>query len=138
MEQQAENVVPPANMIFPPAVPNVILQSIPPMPPLGPAPIQLPPLVNPPPPLLLPSAIPVVTNQSIPEPQLEPVVPIQAQFETLNLNSPSAPVPQPVNNEFNTLPPPLPLSDGDSTASPPLDTNGESSVVPEEEGKSGT
>ena len=132
MEQQGENVVSPANIIIPPVVPNVMLQSIPPMPLLGPAPIQLPPLINPPPP------IQIVTNQSIPEPQLEPVVPVQAQFETLNLNSPSASVPQPVNNEFSTLPPPLPLSDGDSTASPPLDTNGESSVVPEEEGKSGT
>lgn len=127
MEQSAENI----GQIIPPPVSNVILQT---MPNLGPAPNHLPPLVNPPPPL--PLSVPLVTNQSIIEAQTEPSVPVQAQFETLNLNSPSASIPQPVNNEFITFPPTL--VDGDSTASPPIDSNGESLVVPEEEGKSGT
>ena len=115
MEQQAENVLPPAHTITPPIVPGVLLQSIPQMPPLGPAPPQLPPLVHPPP-----------APPSILEPQVEPV---QSQFETLNLNSPS----EPVNIESSTLPPPLPsLPDGIPTASASIDTNGESSLVPEE------
>jgi hypothetical protein len=99
------------------------------MPPLGPAPTQLPPLVHPPPPT---SGVPIQsvinTNATIPETQVEPIVPVQAQFETLNLNSPSIP------NELGTS---QELVDGDQMASPPIDPNaivnpnGESSV-PEE------
>ena len=115
MEQQAENVLPPAHTITPPIVPGVLLQSIPQMPPLGPAPPQLPPLVHPPP-----------APPSILEPQVEPV---QSQFEMLNLNSPS----EPVNIESSTLPS---LPDGIPTASASINTNSESSLVPEE-GKTG-
>lgn len=126
MEQQTENVLPSTNAMTPPTVPGVPLPFIPQMPPLGPAPVQLPPLVHPPP---APPTTAVVPNQSIAEPQVEPVVPIQTQFETLNLNSPS----EPVNNESNTLPPPLPpLPDGVPLVPPPFNTNGESSLVPEE------
>jgi hypothetical protein len=152
MEQQQENVTAiPSNVVLPPPTVNIVssptntiapgipLQSIPPMPPLGPAPTQLPPLVHPPPPT---SGVPIQsvinTNATIPETQVEPIVPVQAQvepivpvqaqFETLNLNSPSIP------NELGTS---QELVDGDPTASPPIDSNaivnpnGESSV-PEE------
>jgi hypothetical protein len=142
MEQQQENVTAiPSNVVLPPPTVNIVssptntiapgipLQSIPPMPPLGPAPTQLPPLVHPPPPT---SGVPIQsvinTNATIPETQVEPIVPVQAQFETLNLNSPSIP------NELGTS---QELVDGDQMASPPIDPNaivnpnGESSV-PEE------
>ncbi|CAF2402350.1 unnamed protein product [Rotaria sp. Silwood2] len=62
--------------------PNMPLQSISQMPPLGPAPIQLPPLVHPP-----PQAV-ININTKIQDIKLEAVIPIQPQFETLNLDVP--------------------------------------------------
>jgi hypothetical protein len=55
------------------------------MPPLGPAPAQLPPVVHPP--------RQTVTNgtNSVGETKVEPAVPIQTQFESLSLNTPLQP-----------------------------------------------
>ena len=64
-----------------------------PIPPLGPAPVQLPPLVHPPPPAGIQLQSVINTNASIPNTIFESTVPIQSQFETLNLNSPSGTVP---------------------------------------------
>lgn len=55
------------------------------IPPLGPAPTQLPPVVNPP-------RQPVTNgNNSVDETKVEPVIPIQTQFESLTLNTPLQP-----------------------------------------------
>lgn len=55
------------------------------IPPLGPAPTQLPPVVNPPRP-------PVTNgNNSVDDKKVEPVIPIQTQFESLTLNTPLQP-----------------------------------------------
>ncbi len=55
------------------------------MSPLGPAPTQLPPILNPP-------RQPVTNGtKSIEEHKVEPVVPIQTQFESLTLNTPLQP-----------------------------------------------
>jgi hypothetical protein len=149
-QQQPENVVlPPAtslNIVVPPPAINIVslpvnttvsgipLQS---MPPLGPAPVQLPPLVHPPPAptsggVQIQSVI--NPNAAIPETQVESIVPVQAQFETLNLNSPTVPQ-APIPNELG---PSQELVDGDQLASSPIDpnaivdTNGESSAASEE------
>jgi hypothetical protein len=113
------------------------------MPPLGPAPTQLPPLVHPPPPTLLPSptsiGVPIQSiinpNAGIPETQAEPVVPVQAQFETLSLNSPTTSQP-PIPNELDTS---QELVDGNQMVPVPTDLNGESAAAspPPEEAKAG-
>ncbi|CAF0796377.1 unnamed protein product [Rotaria sp. Silwood1] len=67
--------------------PNMNLQSISQIPPLGPAPTQLPPLVHPPP-------QPVInTNITAQDIKSESVIPIQTQFETLNLDIPLESIP---------------------------------------------
>jgi hypothetical protein len=127
----------PTNVIPPPPQ-NIIPSSVPfvsniPLQPLGPAPAQLPPLVHPIPPIVLP--------------QLEPIVPIQTQFETLTLNSPLEPIstliPQPSigndltqgNHELSTT---QELVDGNSFALSSVDanaivnSNGQESLTPEE------
>jgi hypothetical protein len=107
------------------------------MPPLGPAPVQLPPLVHPPPAptsggVQIQSVI--NPNAAIPETQVESIVPVQAQFETLNLNSPTVPQAS-IPNELG---PSQELVDGDQLASSPIDPNaivdpnGESSAASEE------
>ncbi len=145
-QQQPENVVlPPAtslNIVVPPPAKNIVslpvnttvsgipLQS---MPPLGPAPVQLPPLVHPPPPISGGVQIQSVINPNAAIPETQ-IVPVQAQFETLNLNSPTVPQ-APIPNELG---PSQELVDGDQLASSPIDpnaivdTNGESSAAPEE------
>jgi len=155
-QQQPDTAVPPSptNVIPPPVptntvplVPNIPLQSISQMAPLGPAPAQLPPLVNPPPPPGVPLQSVINTNVPIQEIKIEPIVPIQTQFETLNLNSSLEPipsvVPQPsiandltqINNKSGIS---QELVDGNSIATPPIDItsvvnpNGESLLVPEE------
>jgi hypothetical protein len=169
-QQQPENVMS-INIVIPPPVPNNIvtpssptninpppiptntvpfvldipLQTIAQIPPLGPAPAQLPPLVHPPPP-----GVPL--QSVIQEIKVEPIVPIQIQFETLCLNTPLEPIlpiiPQSsITNDFtqinNELSPSQEFVDGNAMAAPPIDSNAainptdESSLVPEE-GKSGT
>ena len=119
MEQQqlpAENVgsTPvqslPTSINIIPFVPNIPIQSIPQipplgptsaqLPPLGPAPVQLPPLVHPP---IPPSQFPPLVYPPVPTPQSvvntnaanqEQVIPIQTQFETLSLTTPLEPIPQ--------------------------------------------
>jgi len=62
------------------------------MPPLGPDPAQLPPVVHPP-------RQPVTNGtKSVDEIKVEPVVPIQTQFESLTLNTPLQP---PTNNDLS-------------------------------------
>ncbi|CAF4563525.1 unnamed protein product, partial [Rotaria socialis] len=53
------------------------------MPPLGSAPTKLPPLVHPPPPPLISNA-----NASVQDMKIESAIPVQAKFETLNLDTP--------------------------------------------------
>ncbi len=154
----------PTNMAAPPiptnTVPfaqNIPLQSINQIPPLGPAPAQLPPLVHPPPPGAPLQSV-INSNATIQETKVEPIVPLQTQFETLNLNTPLEPIPSVVsqtllpndliqqqfssaqiNNELNSS---QELVDGNLIASPPIDPNAtvnlndESSLVAEE-GKRG-
>ncbi len=128
----------PTNVVPPPPPQNIIPSSVPfvsniPLQPLGPAPAQLPPLVHPIPPIV--------------SPQLEPIVPIQTQFETLTLNSPLEPIstliPQPSigkdltqgNHELSTT---QELLDGNSFALSSVDANaivnpnGQESLTPEE------
>jgi len=135
----------PTNVVPPPPPQNIIPSSVPfvsniPLQPLGPAPAQLPPLVHPIPPIV--------------SPQLEPIVPIQTQFETLTLNSPLEPIstliPQPSigndltqhqysstqgNHELSTT---QELVDGNSFALSSVDgnamvnSNGQESLTPEE------
>jgi len=119
-----------------PLVQNIPLQTLPQMPPLGPAPTQLPPLVHPPPSVPLQSVI--NPNATI----LETNIPVQTQFETLNLNQPLEPISSivndstQINNELNTT---QKLVDGNSILSPSIDTNetinpnGESSLVAEQD-----
>jgi hypothetical protein len=71
----------PSNVVSTPLAPSVPFSSNNQMPPLGPAPTQLPPLVHP----------PSMTNGSVGENKVEPVVPIQTQFESLTLNTPLQP-----------------------------------------------
>jgi len=143
------NIVAPqiaANTI--PFTPNIPLQSISQMPPLGPAPVQLPPLVHPPPPGVQLQSV-VNTNAAIQETTFESIipVPVQIQFETLNLNTPLELIPPlsiindsaQINNELNTS---QELVDGNSIASPTIDANGvvnpnNDSLLGPEEAKSG-
>ncbi|CAF1604845.1 unnamed protein product [Rotaria magnacalcarata] len=76
--------VPPTNMEFPSSS-SIPLQVITPMPSLGPAPSKLPPLVHPPPP---PPQLVMNANASVQDMKLEPVIPVQTKFETLNLDTP--------------------------------------------------
>ena len=166
-QQQPENVILPPpppqattlNIIIPPPAvnivappPNAIIPGIPlqSMSPLGPAPTQLPPLVHPPPPppVAPPTSIgaPIQSvinpNVGIPEPQVEATVPVQAQFETLNLNSPTTP-PPPIPNELGTS---QELVDGNQMVPIPTDPdaivspNGElaAAAASPEEAKAGT
>jgi hypothetical protein len=142
--------VPPANIVAPPNVfaPTVPIPSVSQIPPLGPAPAQLPPVVHPPP-LVLPQSV-INGNATIQEIKMEPVIPIQAQFETLSLNTPLEPIPQlsaendltqqqfpsvQMNNELSTA---QELVDGNPIAPPAADgtvavnPTGESSLIPEE------
>ncbi len=135
-------VVPPLLTSTVPFVPSIPLQSIPQMPPLGPAPAQLPPLVHPPPPLASGTSLQSVinTNAALPE----AAMPVQTQFETLSLNTPLesiAPSSFPndvtqINNEVGVS---QVLVDGNPIAPPPLvdptaiaNPNGETSLAPEE------
>ena len=90
MEQQQPDGtgLPPApmNIIIPPAT-VLASSSIPPMPPLGPAPAQLPPVLHPPPIAAINGNSPAGPTET----QAEAAVPIQASFETLSLHSPSEP-----------------------------------------------
>ncbi|CAF3516811.1 unnamed protein product [Rotaria socialis] len=77
--------VPSTNMELPPASLNssIALQVLTRMPPLGSAPTKLPPLVHPPPPPLISNA-----NASVQDMKIESAIPVQAKFETLNLDTP--------------------------------------------------
>ncbi|CAF5217643.1 unnamed protein product, partial [Rotaria magnacalcarata] len=68
-----------------PSSSSIPLQVITPMPSLGPAPSKLPPLVHPPPP---PPQLVMNANASVQDMKLEPVIPVQTKFETLNLDTP--------------------------------------------------
>lgn len=98
------------------------------LPPLGPAPTQLPPLVHPPPPQLM--TTPNATNNEV---KSEPVMPVQAQFETLNLDSPLEYIPpvgpqQTINNEIpQQLPPSVEITDEVHTSN---ETMGNSVILP--------
>lgn len=142
------NVNPPTNIINqvsptsinPPPIPintasfapDIPLQSIPQMPPLGPAPAQLPPLAHPP-----PTGIPT-SYATMQETTFDSTIPVQTQMETLSLNSSLEPMPtfvpqSIINTEFNGT---QELVDGNSMVPIPSDAtaNGESSlVVPGEE-----
>jgi hypothetical protein len=125
-----------------PFVSSIPLQSMSQMPPLGPAPVQLPPLVHPPPPGVQLQSV-INTNATIQETKFESIIPVQIQFETLNLNTPLeliAPLSiindsAQINNELNTS---QELVDGNSIALPPIDANetfnpnNDSLLVPEE------
>jgi len=113
---------------------NVPAPSVAQMPPLGPAPAQLPPLAHPPPPPPSSSNIPL---QVIPNPNLDSTIPVQSQFEALNLNSPS----EPTANDFgqpsvaslsSDLAPSQDLINGQLAVSPPADENGEASAIPDD------
>lgn len=93
--------------------PSIPLQSLPQMPPLGPAPAQLPPLAHPPPVGSIPT-----NHATIQETTFDSSIPVQGQFETLNLNSPTQPMPPVINNEANAT---QELVDGNSMATPPSD-----------------
>ncbi|CAF1023421.1 unnamed protein product [Rotaria sordida] len=64
---------------------TIPLQSIPEIPPLGPAPTQLPPLIHPPP--------QSVVNTLVQDIKTEPNIPIQTQFETFHLDIPLESIP---------------------------------------------
>jgi hypothetical protein len=69
-----------------PLAPIIPIQCVSQMPPLGPAPAQLPPLVHPP---IPPPQSVINTNVTM----QESVIPIQTQFETLSLHTPLEPIP---------------------------------------------
>ena len=76
---------------IPPAATVIASTYIPQMPPLGPAPAQLPPIIHPPP-TAVPQSVISGSSTAASDAQAEPAVPIQATFETLSLNSPLEPI----------------------------------------------
>lgn len=131
MEQQPTET-PSAPLTMP--IPNLPNTSIPPMPPLGPAPANLPPVIHPPP-LNLPTT---VLNGSVPSPAevapaIDPTVPVQGQFETLSLSTPMEPIPSqmqiPSSDGMNVpVMPPPPPSAALGDAVPPIPVDGEAAV----------
>lgn len=111
-------------LILPPSIP---ITSISEMPPLGPAPAQLPPLIHPPP-LNLPTTVlngPVSNSPEAAVPVPEATVPIQGQFETLSLNTPLESVPAPPPPPVGDYPiqPTIPTVDGMNAALPTYSTD---------------
>lgn len=92
-QQQQQTEMHPAPLTMP--LPNLPNTSIPAVPPLGPAPANLPPVIHPPP-LNLPMTI---LSGSVPNhsaefaPVIDSTVPVQGAFETLSLRTPTEPIP---------------------------------------------
>lgn len=84
-------VIPPPMTNIPAAASVIASTSIPQMPPLGPAPAQLPPVIHPPP-IAVPQAVISGASTAASDAHAESAVPIQAMFETLSLNSPLEPI----------------------------------------------
>ncbi|CAF0904916.1 unnamed protein product [Adineta ricciae] len=130
--------LPSPSTIIPPPASNVPFQH---MSPVGPVPHHLPPLAHPPPPIM-PFQSPSTSQVAAQEIKLEPMPPIQTQFETLTLNTPLEPITHipsqpsvgtelphqqfpltPINNESATIH--SDAVDGQALTTPVVGANGE-------------
>ena len=106
---------------IPPAAGVIASASIPQMPPLGPAPAQLPPVIHPPP-IPVPQSVISGTSTAAFDAQAVSAVPIQATFETLSLNSPLEPI-APITELASDTDAAQPPADGQAIFPPTVDDN---------------